>query len=1236
MKKFLTILFFLLVSSFIMQAQQIDTIEYFFDTDPGIGHGKIITVSNNMTDADIAFDLGGLSTGIHTLFIRLKNSSDQWSSTYQNTFFIQNGIAGTAAIIAAEYYFDSDPGYGNGKQISLTSANLDSNLAFSITGLSAGLHTLFVRLKNNSNAWSSVYQGTVLVSNGAGNSTMITAVEYYFDTDPGYGKGTQMTFNNNMIDSVINFNITGLLPGIHTLCVRLKNSDNNWSFISQENFLVSDGTAGLAQVQELNYFIDSVTNRVTVPLAATALLDTTLSVSIADNNSDQRILGLQITNKDGRKGNAVLNNISLCNLLKPLGDFRTSRFGNSYSFVDAALWNTSKNISWQVNDITDSAYQNSAVFNYTMPPVFRGAKKIVQITGAGCRRDTVQEIVNTEIIEYVSPHIGSYGSDLVLNIFGAGLDTTATVFLQRKSTIVYPSDKSIFANKMLTLIFNFHDMQYEQIFPEVAHYYDLHIHFLNGYDTVLTSGVTIIDPSACSLARMDALNMNNRRKTCEYLQNYNNQDIMADLTGPEGIRTGVWNNYTLHLTNNGFNIAKEFPYWLMIPAQNDVEFDLNFIPPQPYGDSVSIDTLPPLYVTIDTLIGNTRYQYKLYGFYFPYLSPGETRNIDFKLRSVAGGSQDISYWVQKSMFGSPWDNNWFSCLWDASGYVPLVGCATGLFDFFRNKAGFDASYKTNMSKGALYEAMHASGVLIWNLAGVTVSCTGLKNAAGATKLSTATIKKIVKFEGKADKTIGTINNNALSKCKDLLEQGTAKVKKLIATFSFDPNSLTGNSQYDTGRHFIDNYSPQHYTVNFENKPSATAPARHVSITDTLDGNKINLNTFSFTGYGIGDSLYMVPQFRKQILQTTGIKNINNMQVQFIGNFDTLTGIVHIDFYSMDAAGIRPIPETSTDGFLPPNTDGISGAGYVQFQVYAKDLGTMDTFSNKATIIFDNNPPLATNQWINTIDTTAPTGSITQAIVINDSTARLFIQHNDIGSGFQYNTFFVKSAADSMFRSIANTSADTVLFVGTPGQTYRLFTKATDNVGNRQIKDSAADVTFALGAVLPLRLLSFNGKKEGSGIRLKWSAVSETNFSRYEVEKSADGLAFAALATINATGGQLNNDYQLYDDHPFAYNNYYRLKQVDKDNTFTYSRIIRIDIEKKYTLNISPQPAHNFVVISGAENFTLLQFIDISGKTVRQFTNLQNNQFDISNIDPGMYYIRLSSNKDIQILKLVIE
>ena len=76
--------------------------------------------------------------------------------------------------------------------------------------------------------------------------------------------------------------------------------------------------------------------------------------------------------------------------------------------------------------------------------------------------------------------------------------------------------------------------------------------------------------------------------------------------------------------------------------------------------------------------------------------------------------------------------------------------------------------------------------------------------------------------------------------------------------SFDPNAMIGPSGYGPSN-FISGaaQAPLPYQIDFENSPTATAPAQQVVITDTLDPN-LDLSTFQLTGIAFGDTVLAIP------------------------------------------------------------------------------------------------------------------------------------------------------------------------------------------------------------------------------------------------------------------------------------------------------------------------------------------------------------------------------------------
>ncbi|OKL41205.1 hypothetical protein [Pontibacter flavimaris] len=99
--------------------------------------------------------------------------------------------------------------------------------------------------------------------------------------------------------------------------------------------------------------------------------------------------------------------------------------------------------------------------------------------------------------------------------------------------------------------------------------------------------------------------------------------------------------------------------------------------------------------------------------------------------------------------------------------------------------------------------------------------------------------------------------------------------------------------------------------------------------------------------------------------------------------------------------------------------------------------------------------------------------------------------------------------------------------------------------------------------LPVELASFEGKVTQSGISLEWETASEQNNSHFEVERSADGKTFAALGSVPGNGNSsVSLAYSYLDKYPLEGMNYYRLKQVDVDGRYEYSKVVAVTAAEK--------------------------------------------------------------------------
>jgi len=96
-------------------------------------------------------------------------------------------------------------------------------------------------------------------------------------------------------------------------------------------------------------------------------------------------------------------------------------------------------------------------------------------------------------------------------------------------------------------------------------------------------------------------------------------------------------------------------------------------------------------------------------------------------------------------------------------------------------------------------------------------------------------------------------------------------------------------------------------------------------------------------------------------------------------------------------------------------------------------------------------------------------------------------------------------------------------------------------------------------VLPVTLVDFHALREGDGgVDLKWETAQEQNSKFMEVQRSGDGKVFTAIGQVAAAGNSSTpRDYTLTDKSPLAGRNYYRLRMVDIDGTFKYSKVLQV-------------------------------------------------------------------------------
>ncbi len=267
-------------------------------------------------------------------------------------------------------------------------------------------------------------------------------------------------------------------------------------------------------------------------------------------------------------------------------------------------------------------------------------------------------------------------------------------------------------------------------------------------------------------------------------------------------------------------------------------------------------------------------------------------------------------------------------------------------------------------------------------------------------------------------------------------------------------------------------------------------------------------------------------------------------------------------------------------------------------------------------------------------------------------APVFTPANITIDQYQSVTYTISNAASGTFYAIADSSNGQSLGKGTwaaangslvqttnafntPG-TYKVFIKSTSLSGVTQCNAiSSYGVVVVNAVVLPITLSHFKGKKQLDKILLDWGTASETQASRFDIERSADGLLYEKIGEVSASVN--SNSYKTYnftDNNPLATGNYYRLKMLDADGKFKYSNVLAFAGNTAVGMlagNVSPNPftdVVNVMLTLSKTSLVSLRIIDLAGR-VMQTKNIQGKpgqnpiQFGgLSQLAPGIYYLRI--------------
>ncbi|ALJ01122.1 hypothetical protein DC20_01615 [Rufibacter tibetensis] len=198
--------------------------------------------------------------------------------------------------------------------------------------------------------------------------------------------------------------------------------------------------------------------------------------------------------------------------------------------------------------------------------------------------------------------------------------------------------------------------------------------------------------------------------------------------------------------------------------------------------------------------------------------------------------------------------------------------------------------------------------------------------------------------------------------------------------------------------------------------------------------------------------------------------------------------------------------------------------------------------------------------------------------------------------------------------------------------------AINECGSEEFTASVVIGDCVGGNPLPVTLSKFEGVSRSGAVELNWSTASEINNDRFEIERSANGKDFQKVGQVKGNGNSsVAIDYTFTDRSATSGTVYYRLKQVDFDNAFEYSKVIAVT--HRATANSSAMSVYPNPVTDGnlsvrfqnsVKGNATVRLLDMSGRVLhtQQVGNVESElgmNLRSLNLRPGVYMISVTAN-----------
>nr|MDA3883901.1 autotransporter-associated beta strand repeat-containing protein [Bacteroidales bacterium] len=177
--------------------------------------------------------------------------------------------------------------------------------------------------------------------------------------------------------------------------------------------------------------------------------------------------------------------------------------------------------------------------------------------------------------------------------------------------------------------------------------------------------------------------------------------------------------------------------------------------------------------------------------------------------------------------------------------------------------------------------------------------------------------------------------------------------------------------------------------------------------------------------------------------------------------------------------------------------------------------------------------------------------------------------------------------------------------------------------------------------LPIQLIEFDAIASNMAIEISWITATETNNDFFTIERTINGIEWVAIKQVSGAGNtSVMHEYNYTDSETVHNIVYYRLKQTDYDGTYSYSKIISINNDRKNneTVRAKYNKSKQIIIMecseATAKKIEYIELINVLGqkvfKTSQFIPEIYTSQFNT-----GIYYIFCKYLSEESVVRIII-